>query len=119
MMKSQVKWLLVGAVLGFVSSAAVAFQETKGGGQDGQPAPKTQLDTTGTGTSIDSGQVPSGVEVRIPGLGKLGVLPKFDFGLELLYGVNEQDGADISSRLRTPDAQPEDTRIRGTLKHKF
>ncbi len=31
----------------------------------------------------------SGTEVRIPGLGKLGVLPKMDFGLELLYGANE------------------------------
>ena len=31
----------------------------------------------------------TGTEVRIPGVGTLGVLPKLDFGLELLYGANE------------------------------
>ena len=32
----------------------------------------------------------TGTEIRIPGLGKLGVLPKMDFGLELLYGAADQ-----------------------------
>jgi hypothetical protein len=55
----------------------------------------------------------SGTEVRIPGLGKLGVLPKMDFGLELLYGANDSK--------QQPEAQQpaEDLTIRGSLKHNF
>ena len=34
----------------------------------------------------------TGTEVRIPGFGKVGVLPKLDFGLELLYGATESKG---------------------------
>jgi hypothetical protein len=54
--------------------------------------------------------------VRIPGLGKLGVLPKMDFGLELLYGAN--DGRPAAP---APDDIPtdDDLRIRGTMKHNF
>lgn len=60
-----------------------------------------------------------GTEVRFPGLGKLGTLPKMDFGLELLYGAS--DGAQKVS----PDPVPEnlesqhDLTIRGSLKHSF
>ena len=116
-MMSPIRYLLLGAALGFASSAAMAFQETKGGPGDGGAAPpKAQLDLRGTGTSIDA--APSqGTEVRIPGLGKLGVLPKFDFGLELLYGVNDQKAQQPHERLR--EEQSEDLKIRGSLKHRF
>jgi hypothetical protein len=55
----------------------------------------------------------TGTELRIPGVGSVGVLPKLDFGLELLYGAN-----DSSSR---PDdkSQPSDVQIRATIKHRF
>ena len=54
----------------------------------------------------------TGTEVRIPGFGKVGVLPKLDFGLELLYGATEQKGV--------PDKpEPSDVQIRGTIKHRF
>lgn len=62
----------------------------------------------------------AGTEVRIPGLGSLGVLPKLDFGLELLYGAAssaelvEQDADD--KLLSTDDGN---FRVRGTLKHRF
>ncbi|MFM9937880.1 MAG: hypothetical protein ACKVP7_00120 [Hyphomicrobiaceae bacterium] len=118
---SRLKWLLVGAVLGFASSGAVAFQESKGGSgpapQGGAPVVKP-LDTQGTGTSIDQGS--GGTEIRIPGLGRLGVLPKFDFGLELLYGVNESK--DNEPVVRQPGASPrndDDVQIRGSLKHRW
>lgn len=71
-----------------------------------QDAPATKANTGGT-------------EVRIPGLGKLGTLPKMDFGLELLYGAS--DGAFKAA----PDPVPEnidpqqDLTIRGSLKHSF
>jgi hypothetical protein len=58
----------------------------------------------------------TGTEIRIPGLGKLGTLPKMDFGLELLYGAAEvkptQDPA-------PEDKDNQDLTIRGTVKHKF
>jgi hypothetical protein len=119
---SRLKWLLVGAALGFVSSGAVAFQESKGGSapdNKGGTAPVlTPLDTTGTGTSIDSSG--GGTEIRIPGLGRLGVLPKFDFGLELLYGVNEPKEAEPAPRQPgTPLRADEDLQIRGSLKHRW
>ena len=118
----RVRWIVSGMVLGLVSSAALAFQETKGGAASGQPAaagvspsPGSQpLNLKDTGTSVAPA---TGVEVRIPGLGKLGVLPKFDFGLELLYGVNEQKSSDTERQVQPGAA--DDVQIRGSLKHRF
>ena len=54
-----------------------------------------------------------GTEVRIPGVGKVGVLPKLDFGLELLYGATE-------TRSRPDEkSEPSEMQIRGTIKHRF
>jgi hypothetical protein len=101
--------------------SALAFEETRGGGAAAPAAPQAtapankglSLELGGTGTSV----APSaGTEVRIPGLGKLGILPKLDFGLELLYGVNEQSFDD--RRLR-PDKPDENLGVRGTVRHRF
>ncbi len=56
----------------------------------------------------------AGTEVRIPGVGTLGVLPKLDFGLELLYGANNSAGTRSDDR-----SQPSDVQIRATIKHRF
>jgi hypothetical protein len=115
--------ILIAAGLGLLSSASSAFQESQGGvATEQQPAPAVSpsdainpdLNLKDTGTSI--GEAPSGIEVRIPGLGRLGVLPKFDFGLELLYGVNEPKGSEGE---RWRNEQPDDVQIRGALKHRF
>lgn len=53
-----------------------------------------------------------GIELKIPGIGSLGFLPKLDFGLELLYGANE-------SAADEDDGLPDDLTIRGTVKRKF
>jgi len=112
---NRLELIIVGCILGFLSSGAVAFEESKGGtqGLPGQPATPvvTPLDTEGTGVSIDQ----RGTEIRIPGLGKLGVLPKFDFGLDLLYGVNEPKPPVPNE----PGPGSDDVQIRGTLKHRF
>ena len=114
----RLRWMLVCGVMGALSTAALAFQESKGGvadGQQQQAAPKDsapQLDLRDTGVSVAP---VAGVEVRIPGLGKLGVLPKFDFGLELLYGVNEQKSLETERQTVPAD----DMQIRGSLKHRF
>jgi hypothetical protein len=115
---SRLTWLLLGAALGFVSSGAVAFQESKGG-PGAQPGAKQApvvkpLDTTGTGTSIETRS--GGTEIRIPGLGRLGTLPKFDFGLDLLYGVDETKTPETEQR---PEGRSDDFQIRGHIKHRF
>lgn len=116
------RWMLIGAALSLGGSAAWAFEETKGGvATRPQPAPssvapgvKSQLDL---GTSEAPVGKPAGTEVRIPGLGKLGVLPKLDFGLELLYGVNEDKR--LEEERGRPDASDDGVQIRGTVKHRF
>ncbi|RIA56613.1 hypothetical protein [Dichotomicrobium thermohalophilum] len=64
-----------------------------------------------------------GTPVNIPGIGYIGTLPKFDFGLELLYGAPEEPKFDMKDVPTTPDATGEakedDVIIRGTLKHRF
>jgi hypothetical protein len=116
--------LVVSALaLGLLVQAALAFEETTvGGGEQKAPAapvlelPKGPLNT-GKGLSLSGNELSlgktSGTEVRIPGLGTVGVLPKLDFGLELLYGANEQKGLPHDS------TSPDDVQIRGTIKHRF
>ncbi len=59
----------------------------------------------------------TGTEIRIPGLGKLGTLPKMDFGLELLYGATETDKPQEPSKIEGGD--PADLTIRGEVKHRW
>jgi hypothetical protein len=108
----------LGIALVCVSIPAYAFQEQKvgetpvPGAVDGAVAVEQPADMT---LSPAEAQKPAtGTEVRIPGLGKLGVLPKMDFGLELLYGANEPKQPDGEQ-----EATPDDLTIRGTVKHKF
>ena len=67
----------------------------------------------GFGISIGGSEgAGTGTEIRIPGIGKLGVLPKLDFGLELLYGAGRP-------MLKEEDAVPDDLIIRGSVKKRF
>jgi hypothetical protein len=109
--------------------AALAFEETTIGGGDAKAkaAPALELPTElptqlpkapavpskGLNLSTPELQLTPGTEVRIPGLGKVGVLPKLDFGLELLYGANEQKGPFQDK------TDPDDVQLRGTIKHRF
>ncbi len=118
-----VKILGLGVALAVVSSAAVAFQEQKAGGAVVAPEPGIAAQGAATkelGVAADTAAAAkpaAGTEVRIPGLGKLGVLPKMDFGLELLYGA-----ADPSKQPEAQQSTPgdqDDLTIRGTLKHRW
>jgi hypothetical protein len=113
--------LLLGLVLGSLSQPAFAFQETTVGGQKQAPppvleAPKApppagkQLNLSVPELSIGK---ESGTEIRIPGIGAVGKIPKLDFGLELLYGAGEQKG------MPQEKTAPDDVQIRGTIKHRF
>jgi hypothetical protein len=120
------RYVVAAAVLGLMGHGALAFEETTvGAGRSGAKAapvlelpkdlPKSTEDPA-KGLNITSPEFPlttPGTEVRIPGLGKVGVLPKLDFGLELLYGANEQKGT-FEDKTNHDDVQ-----LRGTIKHRF
>ncbi len=96
------------------STAAFALEEQKGAVAPQPPAadaPKAQVQD-----GVAAAKADAGTEIRIPGLGKLGTLPKMDFGLELLYGAN-----DTSKSQGPAPAEPEngDLTIHGSIKHKF
>jgi len=111
---------------------AWSFQETTVGGSQGEtpaaaaPIPVVPPQGLDLSTKPDAGkglqiQVPGvsfgsrpGTEIKIPGLGTVGVVPKLDFGLELLYGASEPKVAVPESKV-----DPNDVQIRGTLKHRF
>jgi hypothetical protein len=127
--------MILAAAVGLLAQPALAFQETTvGGGQSSaQPAPPAVVPVAPPGVTLEFPKKPlepgkglqltvpevsiggkgSGTEVRIPGLGTVGVLPKLDFGLELLYGASEPKGVPESK------TDPGDVQIRGTIKHRF
>jgi hypothetical protein len=59
-------------------------------------------------------QQSQGTEIRIPGVGTVGVLPKLDFGLEMLYG----SGTEPTGRL-DEKSPPDGVQLRATIKHRF
>jgi hypothetical protein len=115
--------------LALASSQVLAFQEQQAGGAPAAktPAPGIVIDNSGApegaGAGLNFGDAPPaardvGTKVFVPGLGLLGVLPKMDFGLELLYGAAEtQQQVTEPSDLRSLD--DDDLKIRGTVKHRF
>lgn len=108
-----IKFLALGAALGFASQAALAFQETTAG--TAAPAVKAAEQAPTAGIAMPAPSLrSSGPEIRVPGLGTIGSLPKLDFGLELLYGASEPKGAREELNKDQNDLQ-----IRGTVKYKF
>lgn len=101
--------LSVGLIV--TASSAMAFQEQQQPAGGNAPAADLQGEAA-------SGK-PDGTEVNIPGLGNLGVLPKMDFGLELLYGANENKPVEIEPQTSGSVPPQEDLTIRGTMKHNF
>lgn len=118
---------VVGAalLLACVSSASFAFQEQGAPAPDAAPAaagsaPAAQGEAAKAAPQAEfaadkADPAKGGTEVRIPGLGRLGVLPKMDFGLELLYGANEGKQPQIED----PQQPNSDVTIRGSIKHNF
>jgi hypothetical protein len=104
------KLFIFGLALGISSHAALAFQE-----QGGKAPAQGQAAPAGSVTPPPASGLPrTGTEIRIPGLGPVGTLPKFDFGLELLYGAGEQRSVEPPSK-----SEPSEVQIRGTIKYKF
>lgn len=96
------------------STGAMALEEQRGpaplpGGPDGV---KGQVQDQSAPSASE------GTEIRIPGLGKLGTLPKMDFGLELLYGAADSRSPSENEPAPTESDQ-RDLMIHGTVKHRF
>lgn len=102
--------IALGVALGLTSQVALAFQE------QGGKAPAAAAPVQAPAVSVPATNLPrTGTEIRIPGLGPIGSLPKFDFGLELLYGASEPRGV----REELNKTEQGDLQIRGTIKYKF
>jgi hypothetical protein len=109
-------WQRLSAILIALSACADAsfgFQDRDVGDRSGElptahqvPGLDAQLPQSGVGSG-------AGTQIRVPGVGSVGTLPKLDFGLELLYGANESPGR-LDDR-----SQPSDVQIRATIKHRF
>lgn len=102
---------LSAALLAFAGTVSVAFEEQKAPGGAG-PAAGVAGSQAPAPAAVPKSE---GTEIRIPGLGKLGTLPKMDFGLELLYGAAETERQQEPSNMD----DPQDLTIKGSIKHKF
>jgi hypothetical protein len=116
------RYIVAAAALGLFGQAALAFQETTVGGEQKTPAapvlelPKVKVAPEKglelTAPELHLGETP-GTEVRIPGLGTVGVLPKLDLGLQILHGANEEKGT-VQDKTESDGVQ-----LRGTVKYRF
>ncbi len=127
----RLKQLGIAAAIVLAALPAIAFEEQQAGGatQHHAPAPGIVIDNSRTPSQSGIGaemefatptpKTKTGTEVFIPGLGSLGVLPKMDFGLELLYGATDSP-ADATDSAEPPlSYSDDDLQIRGTVKHRF
>jgi hypothetical protein len=83
--------------------------------QQQNPSAKLHAPSSGNGLELTTPSDASGggTEIKIPGLGSVGILPKLDFGLELLYGGNgNADGG-------RPSEDKDDVQVKGSITHRF
>jgi len=105
--------ILVACVV--AANSAVAFQQS-GSGQAGNSTNAIGSESKALDLSGQTAKADRGTSITIPGIGSLGVLPKLDFGLELLYG--EGPAATTDQDVEVPSNE-DGLRIKGTLKHRF
>ena len=106
------------AALAAASTNVVGMEEQRGAIPGGVPvpdAPKAQEQDQATPSKSEGG-----TEIRIPGLGKIGTLPKMDFGLDLLYGAAEDNNKATPDPIDPQDSGDQrDMMIHGSVKHRF
>ncbi len=116
--------MVLGMLAVFAATAStnvVGMEEQRGAIPAGIPvpdAPKAQEQDPAAAAKSDTG-----TEIRIPGLGKIGTLPKMDFGLDLLYGAAE-DNNKVPDPIEPQDNGEQhdiqrDLMIHGSVKHSF
>ena len=130
-MTVKMKALVAGLALAALSAGpGLAFQEAPVAGStagERQPVASVESDAAPSITfdaSEDAeADAKGGTEIRVPGLGRLGTLPRLDFGLELLYsepGATDaalaNQGADVGSDVRESERG---LQVRGSITHHF
>ncbi len=122
---------ILGLAVLVTAGPAIAFEETviQGSGPKATVSdtpgiviePQSHPATQGLELSVPdvTGGGDKGTAVQIPGLGTIGVLPKLDFGLELLYGANASSNGDVPLEMNAPEAQPDNLTVRGAIKNTF
>jgi hypothetical protein len=105
--------------LAVFASSAHGFETTKGG-TVGAPA-SASGPSAAKGVGLEGREADARPQTKpmfsLPGIGTLGVLPKLDFGLELLYG--EAPSSTREAERKELETDPEDLTIKGTFKHRF
>jgi hypothetical protein len=128
------KWKLKEAALAFSIALSLAQQITQASAFSTEPvAPPSANMQQNPAAQLGQPTVPQvdvndplalkqteGTDVKIPGLGTLGTIPKVDFGLELLYGPKTgAEAMQLEQRMPESDMQKSDMQIKGTFTHKF
>jgi len=98
-----------------MSGGALAFEQQGGDPGTAQPPAAAAPPAAGDlkGLNLQTPDMPakkSGTEIRVPGLGVIGTIPKVEFGLDLLYGANESKGPDAEK------AEPGELTVRGKVR---
>jgi hypothetical protein len=109
--------IVLAALVAGHGTDVIAMEEQRGAIPGGVPvpdAPKAQEQEESLPSKSDTG-----TEIRIPGLGKIGTLPKMDFGLDLLYGAEEDNSKSAPEPSGPQDDDQRDLMIHGTVKHRF
>lgn len=119
--KSTGRMVGIAVAVALIAGAALAFEPQQAGpaSKPDASAPALSPDLNKElGLTDPMAPLPKqgpGTEVRIPGLGVIGVIPKMDFGLELLYGASEPS----NRGLPTDDADGGDLAVKGRVKRSF
>lgn len=110
--------LSAGLCVALLATAAHAFEKqqlgTPAGSSSGSQVPGAKLADPSAAASAAKERGASGTAITIPGLGTVGVIPKMDFGMELLYGADSKPQAEVA-----PEVVEDGLQIRGTIKHRF
>ncbi|MCF6199759.1 MAG: hypothetical protein L3J67_10265 [Hyphomicrobiaceae bacterium] len=104
---------LFGSGTGFHSDGNNPLQQSA---EEKPSLDETPLDLGENGQSVPSQS--EGMNIWIPGLGVVGKMPKFDFGLEMLYGVDEPSRDEFGGAGDLKEFES-DFSIKGTIKRKF
>ena len=130
-MTVKMKALVAGLALAALSAGpGLAFREAPvAGSTAGERPPVATLESEAAPSiTFDASEdaeadTKGGTEIRVPGLGRLGTLPRLDFGLELLYsepGATDaalaNQGADVGSDVRESERG---LQVRGSITHHF
>ena len=91
------------------AGGSYAFQEQKAPEATSQPSAQVN--------APESRKEERGPVIKVPGFGKIGELPKLDFGLDLLYGASPEERE--QKRRIDPNSKDDDLTVKGSIKYRY